>query len=166
VGLLSFGGGFVIIPLMQGDAVSRYHWMTGAQFLSAVALGQVTPGPVVCTVAMVGYAAGGLGTALLAALIAFTPSFVFVLVGRGHFDRLRGNLTARAFLEGAGPGAIGAIAGSAYLLAGELSEPWQYALLGAAAAALLIARRGIVPVLVAAALLGELALVAGAHIPG
>ena len=61
VGALSFGGGFVIVPLMQADAVSRYHWMTGPQFLDAVALGQVTPGPVVCTVAMVGYAAGGLG---------------------------------------------------------------------------------------------------------
>jgi chromate transporter len=166
VGLLSFGGGFVIVPLMQADAVSRYHWMTGQQFLSAVALGQVTPGPVVCTVAMVGYAAGGLGTGLLAALIAFTPSFVFVLAGRRRFDRLRGNVTARAFLEGAGPGAIGAIAGSAYLLAGELSEAWQYALLGAAAAALLLARRGIVGVLIAATLLGELALVAGARIPG
>ena len=57
VGGLSFGGGFVIIPLMQTDAVSHYHWMTGAQFLNAVALGQITPGPVVQTVAVVGYAA-------------------------------------------------------------------------------------------------------------
>jgi chromate transporter len=166
VGALSFGGGFVIVPLMQADAVSHYHWMTGPQFLDAVALGQVTPGPVVCTVAMVGYAAGGLGYGLLAALIAFLPSFVFVLAGRSHLERLRGNPTARAFLEGSGPGAIGAIAGSAVLLAGELSEPWQYALLAAAAAALLLARRGIVGVLIAAALLGEIALVVGARIPG
>src|SRR3954471_5615935 len=55
VGALSYGGGFVIIPLMQGDAVNRYHWLTNAQFLNAVALGQVTPGPVVHTVAVVGY---------------------------------------------------------------------------------------------------------------
>jgi chromate transporter len=61
VGALSYGGGFVIIPLMQHDAVTTYHWMTGAQFLNAVALGQVTPGPVVQTVAVVGYAAGGVG---------------------------------------------------------------------------------------------------------
>ena len=60
VGALSFGGGFVIIPLMQHDAVHTYHWMTTAQFLTAVALGQVTPGPVVQTVAVVGYAAAGL----------------------------------------------------------------------------------------------------------
>ena len=67
VGALSYGGGFVIVPLMQHDAVSRYHWMTAAQFLSAVALGQITPGPVVQTVAVVGYAAAGLAGGLLAA---------------------------------------------------------------------------------------------------
>ncbi len=61
VGALSFGGGFVIIPLMQADAVHHYHWMTNTQFLNAVALGQITPGPVVQTVAVVGYAAAGVG---------------------------------------------------------------------------------------------------------
>jgi chromate transporter len=60
VGALAFGGGFVIVPLMQSDAVGTYHWMTRAQFLNAVALGQVTPGPVTQTVAAVGYSAGGL----------------------------------------------------------------------------------------------------------
>jgi chromate transporter len=75
VGALSYGGGFVIIPLMQSDAVNRYHWMTSAQFLNAVALGQITPGPVVQTVAVVGYAAAGIGGGLLASAVAFTPSF-------------------------------------------------------------------------------------------
>ena len=74
VGALSYGGGFVIIPLMQTDAVAHYHWMTSGQFLNAVALGQVTPGPVVQTVAVVGYAAAGLAGGLLAASIAFAPS--------------------------------------------------------------------------------------------
>ncbi len=60
---------------MQADAVHRYHWMTSGQFLDAVALGQVTPGPVVQTVAVVGYAAGGVGGGLLAAFVAFAPSF-------------------------------------------------------------------------------------------
>jgi chromate transporter len=86
VGALSYGGGFVIIPLMQADAVGHYHWMTGAQFLNAVALGQVTPGPVVQTVAVVGYAAAGLGGGLLASVVAFTPSFAFILLAeRAHF---------------------------------------------------------------------------------
>ena len=126
---LSFGGGFVIIPLMQADAVSRYHWMTGAQFLNAVALGQVTPGPVVQTVAVVGYAAAGLGGGLLAAAVAFAPSFLFVLLGGPRFEQIRANQRARAFLDGAGPAAIGAILGSAITLTRELAHPWQYAVL-------------------------------------
>ena len=81
VGALSYGGGFVIIPLMQSDAVSHYHWMTGAQFLNAVALGQITPGPVVQTVAVVGYAAAGLVGGILASVVAFSPSFAFILLG-------------------------------------------------------------------------------------
>src|SRR5207342_3395039 len=107
VGALSFGGGFVIIPLMQDDAVNVYHWMTNAQFLNAVALGQVTPGPVVATVAAVGYAAHGIGGGLLAAAVAFAPSFSFILLGGGRFERLRGNDKARGFLDGAGPGRSG-----------------------------------------------------------
>jgi chromate transporter len=88
VGALSYGGGFVIIPLMQSDAVNHYHWMSGGQFLNAVALGQITPGPVVQTVSVVGYAAPGLPGALLAAAVAFSPSFAFILLGAQHFDRL------------------------------------------------------------------------------
>ena len=134
VGALSYGGGFVIIPLMQADAVGRYHWMTGGQFLNAVALGQVTPGPVVQTVAVVGYAAAGLGGGVLASAVAFAPSFLFVLLGAGRFDRIRADRRARDFLDGAGPAAIGAILGSAVPLARALSQPWQYAILAGAAA--------------------------------
>ena len=93
VGALSYGGGFVIIPLMQADAVHTYHWMTNAEFLNAVALGQVTPGPVVATVAAVGYAAHGIAGGLLAAVVAFTPSFSFILLGGQRFARLRGAST-------------------------------------------------------------------------
>jgi chromate transporter len=85
VGALSYGGGFVIVPLMQAEAVNHYHWMSAGQFLNAVALGQVTPGPVVQTVAVVGYAAAGVGGGLLAAVIAFAPSFSFVLLGARRF---------------------------------------------------------------------------------
>ena len=86
VGALAFGGGFVIVPLMQSDAVSTYHWMSHAQFLNAVALGQVTPGPVTQTVAAVGYSADGLPGGLLAALVAFAPSFSFILLGAARFE--------------------------------------------------------------------------------
>jgi chromate transporter len=165
VGALSFGGGFVIIPLMQGDAVHTYHWMTNAEFLNAVALGQVTPGPVVATVAAVGYAAHGIAGGLLAALVAFTPSFSFVLLGGSRFERLRNNQRAQAFLDGAGPAAIGAILGAAVLLAGALQDAWQFAILAAAAIALLIVRRGIVETLLTAGALGVIAALAGAPLP-
>jgi chromate transporter len=165
VGALSFGGGFVIIPLMQGDAVHTYHWMTNAEFLNAVALGQVTPGPVVATVAAVGYAAHGLAAGLLAALVAFTPSFSFILLGGRRFEQLRTNQRARAFLDGAGPAAIGAILGAAIVLAGALQEVWQFAILAGAAVALLILRRGVVETLLAAGALGVLAALAGAPLP-
>jgi chromate transporter len=164
VGALSYGGGFVIIPLMQGSAVDQYHWMTDAQFLNAVALGQVTPGPVVHTVAVVGYAASGVGGALLAAGVAFAPSFTFILLGADRFDRLRSSPAARAFLDGAGPAAIGAIVGSAVPLALALSEAWQYAVLAGAALALAL-RRGVVSTLVGAGVVGVAAVLAGLPTP-
>jgi chromate transporter len=166
VGALSYGGGFVIVPLMQGDAVGRYHWMTDPQFLNAVALGQVTPGPVTHTVAVVGYAAAGVGGALLAAVVAFLPSFAFVLLGARHFDRLRRDPAALAFFEGAGPAAIGAIVGSAVPLTMALSEPWQAGILVVAAIALLVARRGVVVTLLAAGIAGALVGVLGVGVPG
>ena len=165
VGALSFGGGFVIIPLMQGDAVHVYHWMTNAEFLNAVALGQVTPGPVVATVAAVGYAAHGVLGGVLAAVVAFTPSFSFILLGGGRFERLRGDERARAFLDGAGPAAIGAIAGAAVVLAAALQEGWQFALLGAAAVVLLVLRRGVVATLLGAGAIGVVVALAGAAVP-
>jgi chromate transporter len=136
VGALSYGGGFVIIPLMQGDAVERYGWMTPTQFVDAVAFGQLTPGPVTHTVALVGWAAAGLGGALLASAIAFAPSFAIVGLGGERFGRLRRSLTARAFLDGAGPAAVGAIAGAAIPLLGGLEEPWQLGVLAVAAVVL------------------------------
>jgi chromate transporter len=165
VGALAYGGGFVIIPLMQADAVDRYGWMTDAQFLNAVALGQVTPGPVAHTVAAVGFAAAGVGGALLAAAVAFAPSFAFILLGAERFDRLRANAAVRAFLDGAGPAAAGAIAGAAIPLALALSERWQAVVLAAAGVALLVLRRGIVLTLVTAGAVGAAVGLAGGPLP-
>ena len=165
VGALSYGGGFVIVPLMQADAVDAYGWMTEGEFSSAVALGQSTPGPVTQTIAVVGYAAHGLGGALLAALVAFAPSFWFILLGADRFDRLRTDPRPRAFLDGAGPAAIGAIAGSAIPLTAALGETWQYAVLAGGAVLLLAARRGVVLTLLLAAAAGAIAALAGAPLP-
>ena len=165
VGALAYGGGFVIIPLMQADAVDAYHWMTNTEFLNAVALGQVTPGPVTQTVAVVGYAAYGIAGGLLAALVAFAPSFAFVLLGAKRFDTIRHNRAMRAFLAGAGPAAIGAIIGVAIPLAFALDETWQYAVLAAAAVSLFVFRRGVVVTLLLAGAVGLVAQMAGAPLP-
>jgi chromate transporter len=161
VGALSYGGGFVIIPLMQHDAVTTYHWMTGEQFLNAVALGQVTPGPVVQTVAVVGYAAGGVGGGLLGALIAFAPSFAFVLIGGRHFDQIRANSAVESFLTGAGPAVIGAIAGSAIPLGLSFGHLWQIPVLAGALVWLFVARRGVVSGLLIAGAVGVAVALAG-----
>lgn len=165
VGALSFGGGFVIVPLMQHDATERYGWMSGGQFLTAVALGQITPGPVVHTVAAVGYAAGGLVGGLLAAFVVFAPSFVLIIGAARRFDSLRGHRSVQAFFAGAGPAAIGAIAGAAIPLALALEETWQIAILAAAGVTLIVRRRSVVATLVAALLCGVLAAAVGAPIP-
>jgi chromate transporter len=165
VGALAYGGGFVIIPLMQADAVDAYHWMTNTEFLNAVALGQVTPGPVTQTVAVVGYAAYGVGGGLLAALVAFAPSFAFVLLGARRFDALRNNVRVRAFLGGAGPAAIGAIIGVAIPLALALDEWWQFGVLAGAAVSVLVFRRGVVTTLLAAGAAGVVAALVGAPLP-
>jgi chromate transporter len=140
VGALSYGGGFVIIPLMREDAVETYGWMTGVEFANAVAYGQLTPGPVVQTVAIVGWAAAGLGGALLASAVAFAPSFLVVGLTGERFTRLRRSGAARAFLDGAGPAAAGAILGAVVPLFEALSEWWQYAVLAAAGIVLALGR--------------------------
>lgn len=161
VGALSYGGGFVIIPLMQHDAVTTYHWMTGAQFLNAVALGQITPGPVVLTTAVVGYAARGIRGALLATLVAFAPSFLFIVCGGPRFGRIRSNTVIQSFLAGAGPTVIGAIAGSAIPLGLVFQHLWQIPVLAGALVWFFVLRRGVVSGLLIAGGVGVVLALSG-----
>lgn len=166
VGALSFGGGLVIIPLMQHDVVGAHHWLSGREFADAVALGQLTPGPVVLTVAVVGYAASGVGGAALAALVAFLPSFLMVLAGAGHFDRLRSRPGPRAFLDGAGPAAVGAILGAAALLAPEAFHTWWQDVLVVFAAVGALAGQSSFRLIAGGLALGLVAALAGLPLPG
>jgi chromate transporter len=113
----------------------------------------------------VGYAAHGLAGGVLAAVVAFAPSFSFILLAGGHFERLRANPNPRAFLDGAGPAAIGAILGAAVTLAVALQEGWQFGVLAAAAVALLIAGRGVVQTLLGAGAIGVVVALAGGPLP-
>ena len=89
LGLLAFGGGFTLIPLIQAEVVTRLGWLTTREFIDGIALGQVTPGPIVITATFVGYKMGGVVGAVLSTLAVFFPSFL-VLVGTvPHYDRIK-----------------------------------------------------------------------------
>jgi chromate transporter len=108
-GLLLFGGGLVLVPLLAPEVVGR-GWLTEAQFLDGVALGQATPGPITMTATFVGFAVRGWVGAVVATVAIFLPSFVAVLAGSGPFlRRFRERPAVTAFVEGVTAAALGAI---------------------------------------------------------
>jgi len=100
VGSVLFGSGYVLLALLRGDLVERLHWLTESQLLDAVAVGQVTPGPVFTTATFVGYVLGGSGGAAVATLGIFLPAFVFVAISGSLIPRLRRSPAAGAVLDG------------------------------------------------------------------
>jgi chromate transporter len=128
-GGLLLGGGYVIIPLIQDDAVERYRWLTPEQFLDGVALGQATPGPIVITATFVGYGAAGFPGAAIATLAVFLPSFVFAIAAANFLDRVRSWKIATAFLRGVGPAVVGSIAAvGAKLGRDAITDGWTVAI--------------------------------------
>jgi chromate transporter len=116
-GGLLFGGGFVMIPLIEHDVVDGFGWMTREEFLDGVALGQSTPGPIVITAAFVGYKASGLAGATVATAAVFLPSFVFATASARFVQTVRGWEWARAFLKAVGAAVVGAILAAGIILA-------------------------------------------------
>lgn len=122
IGLLSVGGGLVIVPIMRADAVVAHHWMSQQDFIVAVALGQLTPGPVFSTIAAIGYFAAGLPGAAIGALLAFLPSYLAVVTLAPQLDRLRANPGVRRFFAGALPASTGLILGTLPLFAVSIHQ--------------------------------------------
>ncbi|MEO1593563.1 MAG: chromate efflux transporter [Cyanobacteria bacterium J06632_22] len=108
-----FGGGLVIIPLLEFEVVEKLQWLTRSEFIDGVAIGQLSPGPVVLTSAFVGYKVAGVIGALVAAVGMFTPSFLFIMLASPLLLRLRQNASIKAFLQGIKPAVLGAIAAAA-----------------------------------------------------
>ncbi|HEU5260142.1 MAG TPA: chromate efflux transporter [Gemmatimonadales bacterium] len=100
VGAVLFGSGYVLLAFLRADLVARWGWLTEAQLIDAVAVGQVTPGPVFTTATFIGYVLGGVPGSLLATLGIFLPAFVFVAASAPFLPRLRRSPTAGAFLDG------------------------------------------------------------------
>jgi chromate transporter len=116
-GAFVFGSGLAIVPFLHGGVVDRFHWLTDQQFLDAVAVAMITPGPVVITVAFIGYLVAGPAGATVAAVATFLPCYLFVIIPAPHFQRWSANRSIRAFIDGVTAAATGAIVGAVVVLA-------------------------------------------------
>ena len=115
-GAFVFGSGLAIVPFLYGGVVGNFHWLTERQFLDAVAVAMITPGPVVITAGFVGYLVAGPVGATVAALAVFAPPYLIVIFGAPYYHRFAQNPQVKAFVQGVTAAAVGAIAGAAYIL--------------------------------------------------
>ncbi len=115
-GAFVFGSGLAIVPFLHGGVVNRFHWLTDQQFLDAVAVAMITPGPVVITVAFIGYLVAGPVGACVAALATFGPCFLFTVIPAPYFRRFSKDASIKAFVDGVTAAATGAIAGAGFVL--------------------------------------------------
>jgi chromate transporter len=116
-GAFVFGSGLAIVPFLYGGVVTERHWLTERQFVDAVAVAMITPGPVVITVAFIGYLIQGLPGAFVAALCTFLPCYLFTVIPAPYFKRYGKMPSLVAFVDGVTTAAIGAITGAAVVLA-------------------------------------------------
>jgi chromate transporter len=155
-GLFVFGSGLAIVPFLHGGVVQQHHWLTERQFLDAVAVALITPGPVVITVAFIGFLVAGVAGATAAALGVFAPVYLITVLLARHYDRWKANGGVRAFVDGVTAAATGAIAGAAIVLGRRALIDLPTALIAAATLALLVAVRRVPEplIIVAAGLVG------------
>jgi len=141
IGSVLFGSGYVLLAFLRADLVERYHWLTQQQLLDAVAVGQVTPGPVFTTATFVGYILHGPSGAVAATVGIFLPAFLFVAVSAPLLPRLRASRTAGAILDGINVASLALMALVTWQLARSALVDWFTLLLGIASAAALIRYR-------------------------
>jgi chromate transporter len=116
-GAFVFGSGLAIVPFLYGGVVGRFHWLSERQFVDAVAVAMITPGPIVITAGFIGYLVAGLLGAIAAAFAVFAPPYFFVLLAAPYYRRFATNPQVKAFVKGVTAAAVGAIAGAAFILA-------------------------------------------------
>lgn len=115
--VLLFGGGFVFIPLMQESIVNGYHWVTQKEFVDAIAMGQITPGPILISATFIGYKVAGVLGATLATIGIFAPPAIIMLICTHYLQALKSSLHIKAVLKGVRCGVIGMIAAASYVVA-------------------------------------------------
>jgi chromate transporter len=149
-GSLTFGSGLVIVPFLQQGLVQQYNWLDQRQFLIAVAIGMISPGPVVITATFVGYLVAGFWGSLVSTIGIFFPSFILVLVAAPLLARHRDNLNVQGFVKGAYAAAIGTILGACVLLGKIAIGDWLTVLIGVTSLAVLFRWKVSNPMLIAA----------------
>lgn len=140
-GAFVFGSGLAIVPFLYGGVVARFHWLTERQFVDAVAVAMITPGPVVITAGFVGYLVAGALGAVAAAWAVFAPPYFIVLFGAPYYRRFAQNRQVKAFVQGVTAAAVGAIAGAAYILARRSLIDIPTLVIGVATLALLMSTK-------------------------
>jgi chromate transporter len=116
-GTFVFGSGLAIVPFLHAGVVNDYHWLNESQFVDAVAVAMITPGPVVITVGFIGYLVAGFPGAAVAALATFLPCFLFTVILAPHFKKIAKNKSVKAFVDGITAAVIGALVGSVIIIA-------------------------------------------------
>ena len=148
-GSLTFGSGLVIVPFLEQGLVQHYNWLDERQFLIAVAIGMISPGPVVITATFVGYLVAGFWGSVVSTVGIFFPSFILVLVAAPLLARHRDNPNVQGFVKGAYAAAIGTILGASILLGKIAIGDWMTALIGVVSLAVLFRWKVNNPLLIA-----------------
>jgi len=157
IGAVLYGGGYVLIAFLQAEFVERLGWLTQAQLLDAVAIGQVTPGPLFTTATFIGYVLGGVPGGILATVGIFLPAFIFVAVSNPLIPRLRASVWAGAFLDGVNAASLGLMAAVTFQLArATLLDPLTVVLAVGAGALLFLFKLNSVWLVLGGAIIGLL----------
>jgi chromate transporter len=157
VGSVLFGSGYVLLAFLRADLVDRRQWLTEPQLLDAIAVGQVTPGPVFTTATFIGYLLGGSAGALTATVGIFLPAFSFVSVSGPLVRRIRGSPTAGAMLDGVNAASLSLMAIVTYQLGrSALIDVWSWSIFAVSAAGLFWYRTNPVWIVVGGAVIGLL----------
>ena len=138
ISLTLFGGGYVMIPMLHSIIVEKYHWLNSTEFMDAIALGQITPGPILISATFIGYKIGGISGAFLSTLAIFGPSAMLIIFIADIFKRVNDNRYWLAILEGLKPVIVSFIISSLFILFEASSNVWFTFAVSAISAVLLI----------------------------
>ncbi len=141
MGAITFGGGFVMIPLIEAEVVDSHHWLTHQEFVDATALGQITPGPVLITATFIGYRVAGTLGALVATISIFLPSFLMTVVAGSSLARFHTNQIVQSFLKGVTPAVVGLLVAAGISIGRAGIHSWVGMLIAIIAGAILIRYR-------------------------